>query len=159
LLLYDIPSCTQTSIEPDTVLQCSCLPSVIGLKDSSGDFQNFCAVKNLLQDRADFSIFIGPEELLGRAIPPSTLIVETRSQFLEGFHALLNESLAFYKERDDAAEEPLILHRRRRRQRPGAAAPFRVRAHNPGIRPEIAGKLGIHGGLDVLRQTTDGASS
>jgi hypothetical protein len=63
------------------------------------------------------------------------------------------------KQRDDAAEEPLIPHRRRRRQRPGAAAPFRVRAHNPGIRPEIAGKLGIHGGLDVLRQTTDGASS
>ena len=40
-------------------------------------------------------------ELLGRAIPPSALIVETRSQFLEGFHALLNASLAFYKERDD----------------------------------------------------------
>jgi hypothetical protein len=40
-------------------------------------------------------------ELLGRAIPASTLIVETRSQFLEGFHALLNASLAFYKERDD----------------------------------------------------------
>jgi hypothetical protein len=38
-------------------------------------------------------------------------------------------------------------------------APFRMRADNPGIRPEIAGKLGIHGGLDVLRQTADGASS
>jgi len=68
LLLYNIPSCTQTSLEPDTVLQCSCLPGVIGLKDSSGDFQNFCAIKSLLQDRADFSIFIGPEQLLGRAI-------------------------------------------------------------------------------------------
>jgi hypothetical protein len=40
-------------------------------------------------------------ELKGKAIPPSALIVETRSQFLEGFHALLNASLAFYKERDD----------------------------------------------------------
>lgn len=40
-------------------------------------------------------------QLLGRAVPPASLIVESRTQFLEAFHGLLNAGFAFYKERDD----------------------------------------------------------
>lgn len=39
--------------------------------------------------------------LLGRAVPPPSMMVEQRTQFLEAFHALLNASYAFFKERDD----------------------------------------------------------
>lgn len=40
-------------------------------------------------------------QLLGRAVPPASLVVESRTQFLESFHGLLHASFAFYKERDD----------------------------------------------------------
>lgn len=40
-------------------------------------------------------------QLLGRAVPPPSLVVDSRTQFLEAFHGLLNASSAFYKQRDD----------------------------------------------------------
>ncbi|WP_433158559.1 hypothetical protein [Kribbella sp. CA-247076] len=39
--------------------------------------------------------------LVGRAVPPAHTIVDRRTQFLEGFHALLHAAYEFYKERDD----------------------------------------------------------
>jgi len=39
--------------------------------------------------------------LLGRAVPSPHTVVDRRTQFLEGFHALLHSSHQFYKERDD----------------------------------------------------------
>lgn len=39
--------------------------------------------------------------LIGRAVPPPSLAVERRVQFLESFHGLLNASFGFFKERDD----------------------------------------------------------
>jgi hypothetical protein len=39
--------------------------------------------------------------LMGRAVPPSYTLVDRRTQFLEGFHALLHAAHEFYKERDD----------------------------------------------------------
>jgi hypothetical protein len=39
--------------------------------------------------------------LLGRAVPPPYTVVDQRTQFLEGFHALLHSAHQFYKERDD----------------------------------------------------------
>lgn len=40
-------------------------------------------------------------QLLGRAVPPPSHVVEQRTQFLEAFHALLNSCHDYYKERDD----------------------------------------------------------
>ncbi len=39
--------------------------------------------------------------LLGRAVPPSSQLVERRTQFLEAFHGLLNACHGYFKERDD----------------------------------------------------------
>ena len=40
-------------------------------------------------------------QLIGRAVPPSELLVERRTQFLEAFHSLLNACHHFYKEHND----------------------------------------------------------
>ncbi len=39
--------------------------------------------------------------LVGRAVPPAHTMVDRRTQFLEGFHALLHAAHEFFKERDD----------------------------------------------------------
>ncbi len=39
--------------------------------------------------------------LRGRAIPDAAMLVDRRSQFLEGFHRLLHACVQYYKERDD----------------------------------------------------------
>jgi hypothetical protein len=39
--------------------------------------------------------------LLGRAVPPPAALVERRAPFLEAFHSLLHDALAYFKERDD----------------------------------------------------------
>lgn len=68
LVLYNMPGCTKTALEPDTVLRLSELPGVIGLKDSSGDLDYFRRVRQLLPDRERFPLFVGPEELLVDAV-------------------------------------------------------------------------------------------
>jgi dihydrodipicolinate synthase/N-acetylneuraminate lyase len=64
LFLYNIPSLTKTSFEPDTVRRASDLRGVIGLKDSTGDVKYLEQTLELLRDRPEFSILIGPEEML-----------------------------------------------------------------------------------------------
>jgi hypothetical protein len=44
-------------------------------------------------------------ELLGRAVPPSSGMVECRTQFLEAFHTLLNACYEYFKEHDDKTVE------------------------------------------------------
>lgn len=40
-------------------------------------------------------------QLLGRAVPPPSHVVQRRTQFVEAFHGLLNSCHGFFKERDD----------------------------------------------------------
>lgn len=40
-------------------------------------------------------------QLLGRAVPPASQVVERRTQFLEAFHGLLHACHGYFKERDD----------------------------------------------------------
>lgn len=40
-------------------------------------------------------------QLLGRAVPHQSNVIDRRTQFLEAFHGLLHASHAYYKERDD----------------------------------------------------------
>jgi dihydrodipicolinate synthase/N-acetylneuraminate lyase len=68
VLLYNMPSHTKQVFEPDTVRRASDLPGVVGLKDSSGDMVYFHKVRTLMADKPDFSLLVGPEELLGEAV-------------------------------------------------------------------------------------------
>jgi 4-hydroxy-tetrahydrodipicolinate synthase len=64
LLLYNAPSFTKLSFAPKTVRALADLPQVVGLKDSGGDRIYFHNVRYLLGERPDFSMLVGPEELL-----------------------------------------------------------------------------------------------
>lgn len=68
LFLYNMPSLTKTSFAPETVLRCSGLPNVAGIKDSSGDIGYLRTVAEEVSDRKDFSVLVGPEELLSEAM-------------------------------------------------------------------------------------------
>jgi len=68
LYLYNMPGCTKINLEPYTVLKASENPKISGLKDSSGDMTYFHKVKALFNDRPEFSILVGPEELLAESV-------------------------------------------------------------------------------------------
>jgi 4-hydroxy-tetrahydrodipicolinate synthase len=68
LYLYNMPGCTKVSMDPYTVLKASENPKIIGLKDSSCDMIYFHKVKALFRDRPDFTILLGPEELLAESV-------------------------------------------------------------------------------------------
>ena len=68
LFLYNMPGMTKTVFDPATVRRALELPGVVGLKDSSGDMVYFHRLQRLLRNRPDFSLLIGPEELLGETV-------------------------------------------------------------------------------------------
>ena len=68
LLLYNIPSCTRTALDVATVTRLADHPGVIGIKDSSRDFDYFAQLAASLGGRDDFALLVGPEILLARAI-------------------------------------------------------------------------------------------
>ncbi len=68
LLLYNIPSCTKTALAVDTVAQLADHPNIIGIKDSSRDWDYFSELLKAVGGRDDFSVLIGPEILLARAV-------------------------------------------------------------------------------------------
>jgi dihydrodipicolinate synthase/N-acetylneuraminate lyase len=65
--LYNIPSLTKNTFEPDVVLRAAEL-GVLGLKDSSGDLDYFRAMREAFANHRDFALMIGPEEMLAQAI-------------------------------------------------------------------------------------------
>jgi dihydrodipicolinate synthase/N-acetylneuraminate lyase len=67
LVLYNLPALTKTAFEPDTVRRLVEVPNIVGLKDSSGDMRYFRQVRQVIGDRRDWSLLIGPEELLAEA--------------------------------------------------------------------------------------------
>ena len=68
LVLYNMPGCTKVWFEAETVRQLAEHPQIIGLKDSSGDLDYLDRVVQLLQHRPEFSLLVGPEELLMEAL-------------------------------------------------------------------------------------------
>jgi dihydrodipicolinate synthase/N-acetylneuraminate lyase len=64
LFLYNIPHLTKTSFDPETVRRAADLPGIVGLKDSTGNLNYLDKTMELLRDRPQFSILIGPEEML-----------------------------------------------------------------------------------------------
>ena len=68
MLLYNMPGCTKVWFEPATVRQLSDHPRIVGLKDSGGDLDYLEKTVQLCRHRPDFSILVGPEELLLQAM-------------------------------------------------------------------------------------------
>jgi 4-hydroxy-tetrahydrodipicolinate synthase len=68
LYLYNMPSHTKTMIEPDTVKALAQRQNIIGLKDSSANGVYFSKLLDLLADRPDFGLYIGPEEMMASQV-------------------------------------------------------------------------------------------
>jgi dihydrodipicolinate synthase/N-acetylneuraminate lyase len=68
VFLYNLPSHTKLCFEPETLRRLIEIPNITGLKDSSGDMIYFHQVWRLAEERADWTLLIGPEELLAEAV-------------------------------------------------------------------------------------------
>ncbi|OGV76466.1 MAG: dihydrodipicolinate synthase family protein [Lentisphaerae bacterium RIFOXYB12_FULL_65_16] len=68
LVLYNMPAMTKVHLDPDTVRKAAELPGVVGIKDSSGNMVYFHDLLRFAAERRDFSVLMGPEELLGEAV-------------------------------------------------------------------------------------------
>ena len=68
LFLYNMPSMTKITMKPELVKRLAQIPNIRGYKDSSGSMCDLHEIILALKDREDFSIFVGPEELLAEAV-------------------------------------------------------------------------------------------
>jgi dihydrodipicolinate synthase/N-acetylneuraminate lyase len=68
VFLYNMPEYAKVNIDPATAVTAADNPKIVGLKDSSGDMQYFHKLQMLFADRPDFSLLVGPEELLAEAV-------------------------------------------------------------------------------------------
>jgi 4-hydroxy-tetrahydrodipicolinate synthase len=63
-----MPTHTKTIFEVETVRQAMQIKNIVGLKDSSANMVYFHQLVGLLPERPEWSLFIGPEELLAEAV-------------------------------------------------------------------------------------------
>jgi len=68
LFLYNMPSHTKISFELDTVRRLMEVPKIVGLKDSSASMIYFHHARRLKLQRPDWTLLMGPEELLGASV-------------------------------------------------------------------------------------------
>lgn len=68
LLLYNAPGNTHHTISPETVCRAAQIENVVGLKDSGMSMGYFHEVAASLAGRDDFSLLVGPEELLAECV-------------------------------------------------------------------------------------------
>ncbi len=68
VFLYNMPSHTKLFYQPETIRAALDLPKVVGLKDSSAQMIYFHKVRALAAARPDFSLLVGPEELLAESV-------------------------------------------------------------------------------------------
>lgn len=68
VFLYNMPSCTKVIYEPATVVKASQIPGIVGLKDSSGNMVYFNTLLSLMTHQKQFSLLVGPEELLAESL-------------------------------------------------------------------------------------------
>lgn len=66
--LYNMPGYTKLYFEPMTVKRAYEDLGIKGLKDSSGNMIYFHKIKSVFTEAKDFSLFIGPEELLAESL-------------------------------------------------------------------------------------------
>jgi dihydrodipicolinate synthase/N-acetylneuraminate lyase len=68
VFLYNAPANTKVQYGLETLRQAMDRPQVVGLKDSSKNMDYFRDALGLLKHRPDWSVLIGPEELLADAV-------------------------------------------------------------------------------------------
>ena len=68
VFLYNMPSHVKVSFAPDTVRRIAQNPQVIGFKDSSANTVYFQSVMYKMQERQDFAMLVGPEEITGECV-------------------------------------------------------------------------------------------
>ena len=68
LMLYNMPSLTKVWFELETLQQLAQIEQIVGIKDSSGDMDYFGRLMSLRSLRPDWSILLGPESLIGKAM-------------------------------------------------------------------------------------------
>ncbi|MDO5554198.1 MAG: dihydrodipicolinate synthase family protein [Planctomycetia bacterium] len=68
LILYNMPENTGVNFDLETVKRIIDHPKFIGIKDSGGDLDYFAKLCNLAMVRHNFSVLMGPDSLLGKAM-------------------------------------------------------------------------------------------
>ena len=68
VVLYSIPSHTKAAFDMATLARAMEIPNVLGLKDSSADVIHFHQVLRLARERCDWTVLMGPEELLAESV-------------------------------------------------------------------------------------------
>lgn len=68
IYLYNMPTHTKVSFAPITIRRIAENPKVIGFKDSSANGGYFQSVMYEFRDRPEFSIFVGPEEMMAEVV-------------------------------------------------------------------------------------------
>ena len=68
VVLYNIPGRPGPTFDLETLRQAQQLPNVLGLKDSSANMLYFHQVRRMLGQRPDWTLLVGPEELLAEAV-------------------------------------------------------------------------------------------
>ena len=68
LFLYNTPNRPRPAFEPQTVRAAADMPGIAGLKDSSTNMIYFHHVQLILEDRPDFTLLMGPEQLLADSV-------------------------------------------------------------------------------------------
>ncbi|MHC4872396.1 MAG: dihydrodipicolinate synthase family protein [Planctomycetota bacterium] len=68
LFLYNMPAMTKVDICVDTVRKASEIDGIVGFKDSSGNMIRYHEYIKAMRDKPDFSLLVGPEELLGESV-------------------------------------------------------------------------------------------
>ena len=66
--LYNMPTHTKITFEPETVRRAMDIPRIIGIKDSSASMTYFHQLIQLLPSRPEWSLLTGPEELLAESL-------------------------------------------------------------------------------------------
>ena len=68
IYLYNMPMHTKVSFAPSTIRRIAENEKVIGFKDSSANGGYFQSVMHEMRDRPDFSLFVGPEEMMAESV-------------------------------------------------------------------------------------------
>lgn len=68
VFLYNMPVHTKVTFAPATIRRIAENHKVIGFKDSSASGGYFQSVMHEMRDRPDFSLFVGPEEMMAESV-------------------------------------------------------------------------------------------
>lgn len=68
LFLYNAPLNTPLLIDVPTVIEAAAEPNIVGLKDSGLNMGYFHAVREAFRSRPDFTLLVGPDDLLAEAV-------------------------------------------------------------------------------------------